>query len=45
MEELSATDSCLEVMSSSDQLIQVLDKIIKLPDKFEVGTMLQFLLI
>jgi len=38
MEELSATDSCLEVMSSSDQLIQVLDKIIKLPDKFEVSS-------
>ncbi|KAG2536095.1 uncharacterized protein LOC120688053 [Panicum virgatum] len=38
MEELSATDICLEVMSSSDQLIQVLDKIIKLPDKFEVSS-------
>ncbi|OEL30620.1 hypothetical protein BAE44_0008363, partial [Dichanthelium oligosanthes] len=38
VEELSATDSCLEVMSSSDQLIQVLDKIIKLPDKFEVSS-------
>ncbi|PAN45664.1 hypothetical protein PAHAL_9G133700 [Panicum hallii] len=38
IEELSATDSCLEVMSSSDQLIQVLDKIIKLPDKFEVSS-------
>ncbi|TKV92022.1 hypothetical protein SEVIR_9G136700v4 [Setaria viridis] len=38
IEELSATDSCLEVMSSSDQLIQVLYKIIKLPDKFEVSS-------
>ncbi|RLN43389.1 protein saal1 [Panicum miliaceum] len=28
----------LEVMSSSDQLIQVLDKIIKLPDKIEVSS-------
>ncbi|CAN6309817.1 unnamed protein product [Urochloa humidicola] len=38
IEELSATDSCLELMSSSDQLIQVLDKIIKLPDKLEVSS-------
>ncbi|KAF8681824.1 hypothetical protein HU200_045265 [Digitaria exilis] len=37
-EELSATDGCSEVMSSSEQLIQVLDKIIKLPDKFEVSS-------
>lgn len=42
IEELSATDSCLEVMSSNDLLIQVLDKIVKLPDKFEVRTMLRF---
>ncbi|XP_062214961.1 uncharacterized protein LOC133915710 isoform X2 [Phragmites australis] len=36
IEELSAIDSCSEEMSSSDQLIQVLDSIVKLPDKFEV---------
>ncbi|KAL6637121.1 hypothetical protein ACP70R_024693 [Stipagrostis hirtigluma subsp. patula] len=36
MEELSAIDSCSEVMSSSDQLIRLLDSIVKLPDKFEV---------
>ncbi|KAJ1294141.1 hypothetical protein BS78_01G123200 [Paspalum vaginatum] len=36
IEELSAIDSCSGVMSSSDQLIQVLESIVKLPDKFEV---------
>uniref|UniRef100_A0A0A9E1K4 Uncharacterized protein n=1 Tax=Arundo donax TaxID=35708 RepID=A0A0A9E1K4_ARUDO len=36
IEELSAIDSCSEVMSSSDQLIQVLHRIVKLPDKFEI---------
>lgn len=36
IEELSAIDSCSVVMSSSDQLIQVLENIVKLPDKFEV---------
>ncbi|CAL4926703.1 unnamed protein product [Urochloa decumbens] len=38
IEELSATDNCFELMSSSDQLIQVLDKIVKLPDKLEVSS-------
>lgn len=36
-EELSALDSCSEVMSSSDQLIKVLNSMVKLPDKFEVA--------
>ncbi|KAK3146456.1 hypothetical protein QOZ80_3BG0266510 [Eleusine coracana subsp. coracana] len=36
IEELSSLDSCSEVMSSSEQLIQVLRSIVKLPDKFEV---------
>ncbi|GJM96211.1 hypothetical protein PR202_ga13027 [Eleusine coracana subsp. coracana] len=36
IEELSSLDSCSEVMSSSEQLIQVLYSIVKLPDKFEV---------
>ncbi|KAL6894474.1 hypothetical protein ACP4OV_008572 [Aristida adscensionis] len=36
VEELSAIDSCSEAMSSSDQLIHVIDNIVKLPDKFEV---------
>ncbi|KAL5683462.1 hypothetical protein ACJX0J_009847, partial [Zea mays] len=38
VEELSAIDSCSGVMSESDQLIQVLESIVKLPDKFEVTT-------
>ncbi|CAD6214042.1 unnamed protein product [Miscanthus lutarioriparius] len=36
IEELSAIDSCSGVMSQSDLLIQVLESIVKLPDKFEV---------
>ncbi|TVU45658.1 hypothetical protein EJB05_05150 [Eragrostis curvula] len=38
IEELSSLDSCSEVMSTSEQLIQVLQSIIKLPDKFEVAS-------
>lgn len=38
VEELSAIDSCSGVMSESNQLIQVLESIVKLPDKFEVTT-------